>query len=119
MTPYNTDRWNDLLILLNIAHKYPKLIDQLIHGFHVWAPAITHSFIPPNNPSISIHHNMFNKMLQKEFAKQQYIGPFSQDALEPLNWAVSVISAEYHTPAGKTRKVPSHPKPILPQLSLT
>ena len=82
--PYNTGSWNDLLITLNIIHKYPNLTDQLRHGFRVRAPSITRTFTPPNNPSITTHHVAFNETLHKEFSKHRYIGPFIQDVLEVL-----------------------------------
>ena len=81
---YNAGSWNDLLITLNIVHKYLNLTDQLRHGFHVQAPLITCTFTPPNNPSITTHHVAFNEMLHKEFSKHRYIGPFTQDILEAL-----------------------------------
>ena len=52
VTPYDADSWRDMLIMFNVSHKYPDLIEQLMHGFHVRAPTITQSFTPPNNPSI-------------------------------------------------------------------
>ena len=82
VTPYDTDGWRDLLIKYNLSHKYPDLLEQLMHGFHVWAPTITRSFMPPNNPSINVHHDAFNEILHKEFTKQRYIGPFTRDTLE-------------------------------------
>lgn len=86
VTLYNVDGWWDLLIELNLLHKHPALLEQLMHGLHVWTPTgtITQSFTPPNNPSITVHLDTFNKILHKEFTKQQYIGPFIQDALETL-----------------------------------
>ena len=84
LTPYNVNGWRELLIALNISHKHPNLIDQLMHSFLAWAPTITCSFTPPNNPSICAHHDAFNEIVQKEFTKQQYIGPFTQDRLKSL-----------------------------------
>jgi hypothetical protein len=55
-----------------------------MHGFCVRAPTITQSFTPPNNSSIFVHYGTFNEILHKEFTKQWYIGPFTQDALETL-----------------------------------
>ena len=80
--PYNANGWTNLLISLNIAHKYPDLPNQLIHGFHTCTPTITCSFTPANNPSINTYCDTFNEILQKEFAKQHYIGLFTLDTLE-------------------------------------
>ena len=77
LTPYNAEGWQDLLITLNIVHKFPTLVDQLMHGFRALAPNITRSFTPPNNPSINIHRDAFDTILHKEFSKQRYIGPFT------------------------------------------
>ena len=82
--PYNADGWREILIKFKLYHKHPALLEQLMHGFCVWAPIITRSFIPPNNPSITVHHDAFNEILHKEFTKQRYIGPFTQDALKSL-----------------------------------
>ena len=84
LTPYNAEGWQDLLITLNIAHKFPTLVDQLMHSFCMLAPNITRSFTPPNNPLIYVHRDTFNTILHKEFSKQWYIGPYTQDLLESL-----------------------------------
>jgi hypothetical protein len=84
LTPYKADGWHEMLIRFRLSHKHPALLEQLMHGFRVQAPTITHSFTPPNNPSINVHHDAFNKILHKEFTKQRYIGPFTRDALEAL-----------------------------------
>ena len=84
LTPYKVNGWSELLIVLNISHKHPNSIDQLMHSFLARAPTITCSFTPPNNSSICAHHNAFNEIVQKEFTKQQYIGPFTQDRLKSL-----------------------------------
>ena len=55
-----------------------------MHSFRTLAPNITRSFTPPNNPSINIHCDAFNTILHKEFSKQRYIGPFTQDLLKSL-----------------------------------
>jgi hypothetical protein len=77
LTPYKADGWHEMLIRFRLSHKHPALLEQLMHGFRVWAPTITRSFTPPNNPSINVHHDTFNKILHKEFTKQRYIGPFT------------------------------------------
>ena len=84
LTPYNADGWRDMLIKFNLSHKHPALLEQLMHGFRVQAPTITRTFTPPNNPSIDVHQDAFDKIVHKEFTKQRYIGPFTQDALETL-----------------------------------
>ena len=83
-TPYNADGRRESLIASDLIHKYPTLIEQLIHGFRVCAPTITQSFTPPNNPSINIHCDTFNNILHKEFMKECYIGPFTQSDLESI-----------------------------------
>jgi hypothetical protein len=80
--PYNANGWQDLLIEFNLSHKHLTLLEQLMRGFHVHAPTMTWSFTPPNNPSILMHQDAFNEILHREFQKQRYIGPFTQDALE-------------------------------------
>jgi hypothetical protein len=67
LTPYKADGWHEMLIRFRLSHKHPALLEQLMHGFRVQAPTITRSFTPPNNPSINVHHDAFNKILHKEF----------------------------------------------------
>lgn len=82
ITPYKAEEWHNLLSLYNLTNKHPNLIKQLISGFHVCAPIISHSFTPLNSPSINIHRDAFNTIVDKEFQKGHYIGSCSPDALE-------------------------------------
>jgi len=82
VTPYRVDGWRNLLSKYGLDHKYPFIVDQLLHGFTVCAPIITCSFTPPNNPSIMIHQEAFNTIVYKEFEKDRYIGPFTHNQLE-------------------------------------
>jgi len=82
VTPYKAEGWRDLLSLHGLLSKYPDIPNQLIHGLMVRAPVISHSFTPPNNPSIDLHRDAFNSIVAKEFEKNRYLGPFSRSELE-------------------------------------
>ena len=84
LMPYKAKAWYDLLIDLGICHKHPTIIEQLTNGFCATAPTITQSFTPSNNTSTNVHCSAFDDILHKEFKKQQYIGPFTWDALEAV-----------------------------------
>ena len=81
---YKAKAWHDLLIDLGICHKHPIIIEQLMNGFRAIMPIITQSFTPSNDTSTNIHYSAFNNILHKELKKQQYIGPFTRDALEAI-----------------------------------
>jgi len=104
LTPYNADSWRDMLIKFSLSHKHPALFEQLMHGFHVWAPTITQTFTPPNNPSIDVYQDSFDKIVHKEFTKQRYIGPFTQDTLKTLIGPFQISTLNIIPKPGKPRK---------------
>ena len=81
-TPYIPNAWKTLLSAFDLSHIYPAIPESLHNGFNVHAPCITHSFTPPNNPSISMYSDAFHDVINKEFLKGRYIGPFSLPELE-------------------------------------
>lgn len=68
-----------------------KLFDQLAHipqsltnGFIINAPYITATSMPSNHPSIKLNYSTFSSIIEAEFAKGCYLGPFSREALEGM-----------------------------------
>ena len=84
LTPYNPDAWLRQLTLFNLLERYPTLYHSLVHGFDVGILSISKTYVPPNNPSIFKHPEVYNEIVENEFRKGRYIGPFSQADLEAL-----------------------------------
>ena len=76
-TPYIANAWQTFLSASDLTHMYPLISESLLNGFDVHAPHISCSFTPPNHPSTSKHPDTFRDIINKEFAKGRYIGPFT------------------------------------------
>ena len=87
-TPYIANAWQTFLSASNLTHIYPLISESLLNGFDVHAPHISRSFTPPNHPSTSKHPDAFRDIINKEFAKGRYIGPFTllelEDSIGPV-----------------------------------
>jgi len=84
LTPYQPDAWLEQLKFFNLFEKYLNLYYSLVHGFNVGVPIILQTYVPPNNPFILKHPEVYNKIVENEFRKKRYIGPFSQAKLKAL-----------------------------------
>ena len=84
LTPYKPDAWLAQLTSFNLLERYPTLYHSLVHGFDVGILSISKTYVPPNNPSIFKHPEVYNEIMENEFRKGRYIGPFSQANLEAL-----------------------------------
>jgi hypothetical protein len=62
--------------------KYPQIVEYISHGAHAGIPQLLHSYTPFNKQSTETLHEAFNNMIQVEFDKGRYIGPFSRSDLE-------------------------------------
>jgi hypothetical protein len=82
LTPYNPEAWLRRLSAANLTSRYPSIYIGLCSGFSADIPPLTHTFSPPNNPSIIEHHNAFEDIVNKEFSKGRYLGPFSLAEVE-------------------------------------
>ena len=81
-TPYIANAWQTFLSASDLTHICPLISELLLNGFDVHAPHISRSFTPPNHPSTSKHPDAFQDIINKEFAKGRYIGPFTLLELE-------------------------------------
>jgi len=85
LTSYIPDAWLRWLTSFNLLKRYPILYHSLIHGFDVGIHTISKTYIPPNNPSILKHPKIYNEIVENEFRKGRYLGPFSQVNLKALS----------------------------------
>lgn len=83
-TPLNAREWELALERTGLATRYPLLVSGLMNGFYVNAPIISRTFTPPNSPSLDQLKDHFNTIVDNEFRKERYIGPFSRTDLESL-----------------------------------
>ena len=75
-TPYNADAWEQALREANILSRFVKIPEGFRLGFILDFPIITIVQSPPNKDSVNEYHTEFNAIIQKEFQKERYIGPF-------------------------------------------
>jgi hypothetical protein len=83
-TPYIAEGWQELLESNNLITKYRHIPISLQYGFNAGVRYIARTFIPPNDESISLHHDVFQQSINHEFSKGRYEGPYSQQQMEDL-----------------------------------
>lgn len=83
-TPLNPLAWHTQLERHGLSFRYHRLFLGLSLGFRVDAPLIQHTFAPLNSHSLNTLRHHFDTIVNNEFRKNRYIGPFSQRALESL-----------------------------------
>jgi len=84
LTPYKADAWERALHDAKALGRFAKVPEGLRSGFAIDFPLITHVQSPPNKDSITEYHTEFSTIIQKEFQKERYIGPFLPLDLELL-----------------------------------
>jgi len=84
LTPYKPSAWHSQLDRHGLLEKYPNLHNSLMHSFDLGIPSISRTYVPPNNPSINKLHAEYEEIVEKEFQKGRYIGPFSKKELEAI-----------------------------------
>ena len=82
LTPLVADEWEAQLQSSQLLQRYPQIPMFIRHGAHAGIPHILHSFTPPNNPSTESLSDIFYDIIQSEFNKGRYLGPFSKEELE-------------------------------------
>lgn len=83
-TPLVAKEWRSALENANILDKYPRIPDFLTYGADAGIPRLHHTFTPPNHPSIATHRTIFAEIVNTEFQKGRYWGPFSKTELENI-----------------------------------
>jgi hypothetical protein len=81
-TPLVADRWDEDLRSAHLHVRYDKIPLFIRKGAFAGIPQITHTFTPPNKDSTEILSHVFLDIIQNEFNKGRYLGPFSREALE-------------------------------------
>ena len=84
LTPYHAQAWERALSKANALQCFAKVPEGLRSGFLVDFPLVMCTQSPPNKDSVDEYHTKFNTIIQKEFRKNRYIGPFPPADLELL-----------------------------------
>ena len=82
LTPLVADEWESQLQSSQLLQRYPQIPVFIRCGAHAGIPHILHSFTPLNNPSTESLSDIFYDIIQSEFNKGRYLGPFSKEELE-------------------------------------
>jgi hypothetical protein len=122
-TPLVAEQWHTALISSCLLQKYPKITLFIQKGALAGIPPISLSFTPYNKQSTEDLSNAFNTIIQSEFDKGRYIGPFSRNELEeeigPFQSSPLSLVPKTGKP-GKYRLIQnlSHPHTNLPSPSI-
>lgn len=81
-TPLVADRWDERLRAAHLHVKYKQIPPFIRQGACAGIPPILRTFIPPNKDSTEVLSHIFVDILQTEFNKGRYLGPFSREELE-------------------------------------
>ena len=82
LTPLVANEWEDNLRTASLHTKYPQIPEYIRHGAYAGIPHIHHSYTPLNKDSTETLEEAFNDIIQTEFNKGRYLGPFSREELE-------------------------------------
>lgn len=83
-TPLVADEWKTALENANILDKYSPIPQFIANGADAGIGPIYSTFAPPNHPSIASNQTIFNEIVNTEFQKGRYWGPFSKNELERI-----------------------------------
>ena len=83
-TPLVASEWKSALEATHIIHRYPQIPHFITYGAEASVGSIQSTFTPPNHPSIVAHQEVFREIVNTEFEKGRYWGPFSRAELENL-----------------------------------
>jgi hypothetical protein len=81
-SPYAPDAWRKELEDLGLICRYPSVVEGLRSGFDLGIPRIRSTFTPPNHHSVIHRPDVYNAIIQNEFATGRYVGPFSRAQVE-------------------------------------
>ena len=77
-----TKEWKAVLEKAGILDKYPHIPQFISHGADAGIVPIHSTFSPPNHPSITSNQAIFNEIVDIEFQKGHYWGPFLKTELK-------------------------------------
>ena len=81
-TPLVASEWKFALEAARILHKFLQIPNFLTYSADAGIGIINSTFTPPNHPSIVSHQEIFYEIVNTEFKKGRYWGPFSKTELE-------------------------------------
>ena len=81
-TPLKAQQWEEALRSAHLLSTYYLIPDFILHGAYAGIPNITHTYTPLNKDSTETLSLVFNDIIQAEFNKGRYLGPFSRNELE-------------------------------------
>ena len=81
-TPLRAHHWEDALRSAQLLSTYYLIPDFISYGAYAGIPHITHTYTPLNKDSTETLSHVFNDIIQTEFNKGRYLGPFTKDDLE-------------------------------------
>lgn len=83
-TPLVPEEWRAALDEAGLLERYPQIPSFLTYGADAGIPRLRTTFTPPNHPSIASHQTIFDEIVNIEFQKGRYQGPFSRTELESI-----------------------------------
>ena len=82
--PLVTSEWSLALQNTDPLQRYPHIPTFILLGADAGILTINSTFAPPNHPSVDVHKEVFLKIVNNEFAKGRYWGPFSKEEVESI-----------------------------------
>ena len=82
LTPLVADSWETAIHSFQLHERYFQIPEFIRNGALAGIPQIQRTFAPPNNQSTELLSHAFIDIIQSEFNKGRYLGPFSQEELE-------------------------------------
>ena len=83
-TPLVAEEWRNALDSAGILNRYPHIPHFIICGANAGIPPIHSTFAPPNHQSITLNRTFFTEIVNIEFQKGRYWGPYSRAELESI-----------------------------------
>ena len=83
-TPLVASEWSSALEAAGITHRYPFIPLFISCGADAGIGQILSTFVPPNHLSIIEHRDIFTDIVNTEFDKGRYWGPYSRVELEDM-----------------------------------
>ena len=83
-TPLIASEWLAALENAKILDRYPQIPNFISYGADAGIAPIISTFTPSNHPSIISHQSIFKEIVDIEFSKGRYWGPFSKNELERI-----------------------------------
>ena len=81
-TPLIADEWETALTNTGLINRYPRIPHFIHHSLDASIPPIFSTFTPSNHPSITSNQHIFHEIVNMEFKKGHYWGPFSKTELK-------------------------------------